>query len=69
MRGIVALLWYPGTLVLELRRTPLRRRSENTPSTDSGESTLGTWLLQRPTHREIMAPPSTAGTHPLFSYI
>jgi hypothetical protein len=48
---------------------PSRRPSENFPSTHSGELTLGTWLLQRPTHREIMAPSSTAGTHPLFSYI
>jgi hypothetical protein len=30
--------------------------SENPPSTHSGELTLGTWLLQRPTHSEIMAP-------------
>src|SRR5215211_4840855 len=53
----------------ELRRTPFPRTSENLPSTHSGELTLGTWLLQRPTHREIMAPLSMAGNHPLFSYI
>src|SRR5215211_1760293 len=41
-----------------------RRTSENSSSTHSGELTLGTWLLQQPTHRVIMAPPSTAGTHP-----
>jgi hypothetical protein len=29
MRGIVALLWNPGPLVLELRRTPCLRSSEN----------------------------------------
>src|SRR5829696_5214008 len=50
-------------------RQPLERTSENLPSTHSGELTLETWLLQRPTHREIMAPLSTAGTHPLFNYI
>src|SRR5215211_8665197 len=29
-----------------------RRTSENSPSTHSGELTLGTWLLQQPTHRD-----------------
>src|SRR5215217_3031597 len=36
----------------EFLRTPLWRTSENSPSTHSGELTLGTWLLQQPTHRD-----------------
>jgi hypothetical protein len=36
----------------EARRTPYPRSFENNPSTYSGESTLGTQLLQRPTHRD-----------------
>jgi|SRR5215208_3656614 hypothetical protein len=35
MRGIVALLWNPGPIVLELRRTPCLRTSENSPSSTS----------------------------------
>jgi hypothetical protein len=53
----------------DLPRTLYGRRSQKSSFTHSGELTLGTWLLQHPTHKEIMVPPSTAGTHPLFSYI
>jgi hypothetical protein len=37
MRGIVALLWNPAPLVLELRRIPAWRSSQNSPSRHSGE--------------------------------
>jgi hypothetical protein len=33
MRSIVALLWDPGPLVLDLRRTPAWRNSQRAPST------------------------------------
>ena len=42
----------PGRLGCMLAGYFRQRTSENSTSTHSGELTLGTWLLQQPTHRD-----------------